>query len=146
MEQEIVLRILLQKPPSGVDYALQKGNGHNYETFLKQRSKGQDLTFEFTARVKAGKQNIPTLGGPFIQGPAGNKFVYINIGASARQTDSQWNRRLKVPLTGITEEMMHHLSADTTNILETKVAGTAKDGSPTCATVKPFDGWKIVKR
>jgi hypothetical protein len=145
MEQEITLRILLEKPPSDVDYALQKGSGNNYETILKQRSKEQDLYFDFSIKVKANKENNLTFAGPFVQGPAGNKFVYINIGASAGQTNSVWNRRLKVPLSGINENMIRTLSANSNHILETKVPGTGKDGSPTCATVKPFNGWKIVK-
>ena len=81
-----------------------------------------------------------------MQGPAGNKFIYINIGASAGQIKSPWNRRLKIPLTGISEDTRSKLLADINYFLETKVAGTSKDGSPSCATPKPFDGWKIVKK
>jgi hypothetical protein len=29
-------------------------------------------------------------------------------------------------------------------LLETRVPGTGKDGSPSCATVKPFPGWNVV--
>jgi hypothetical protein len=29
-------------------------------------------------------------------------------------------------------------------VLETAVPGTAKNGEPMCATVKPFEGWRMV--
>ena len=143
MEHEVSFRIILEGPPTGVDFGLQKGGGSNYETILRQRSNGQDLYFEFKTRVKAGKENIPTFTGPFVQGPSNTKFVYIDIGTAAGQTDSIWSRRLKIPLTGITWDMIRQLPSDSTYILETKVAGTGKDGGPNCATVKPFNGWKI---
>jgi hypothetical protein len=53
MEQELTLRIILEKPPAGVDFALQKGKGSNYEAIQKQRSGTHDLLFEFTARAVA---------------------------------------------------------------------------------------------
>jgi hypothetical protein len=146
MEQEVLLRIILEKPPADIDYGLQNGSGSNYETILKQRSKGHDLFFDFAIKVRGNKENNPTFAGPFVQGPADSKFVYINIGASAGQTNTQWNRRLKIPLIGITEDTIRKVSADRQCILETKVPGTGKDGSPTCATVKLFGGWKVVKR
>lgn len=144
MKQEISLKILLQKPPEGVQFGLQKGSGGNYETVLKQTSKGQDLCFEFKATVKANKENIPTFTGPFAQGSPNNKFVYIDIGTYAGQSDSTWSRRLKIPLTGITWDMISQLSALSTYVLETRVTGKGKDGSPSCGTAKPFNGWKLV--
>jgi hypothetical protein len=30
-------------------------------------------------------------------------------------------------------------------VLEARVPGTGKDGGPSCATVKPFEGWKLVQ-
>ena len=144
MEQEVSFRILLEKPSAGVDFGLQKGSGNNYETILKQRSKGQDLFFEFKARVKANKENIPTFTGPFIQGSSSDKFVYIDIGTYAGQHGSTWSRRLKIPLSGITWDLIRQLPATSKYILETKVAGTGKDGSPSCGTAKPFNGWQVL--
>ena len=103
MECELALRIVLEKPPVGVDFALQKGKGNNYETVQKQRSGTHDLRFEFTARAVPGAKNAdPNLLGPFVQGPSGARFVYIDIGTAAGQLGSIWSRRLKIPLTGIT--------------------------------------------
>jgi len=140
MEHEVKLRIILEKPTTGVDFGLQKGRGNDYETIQTQRSTGQDLQFEFTVRAKDAK-DLPNFLGPFAQGPAGERFVYIDIGTYAGQTGTVWSRRLKIPLRGITWKMIEAV-VDGGWVLETRVAGSGKDGSPSCATPKPFDGWK----
>jgi hypothetical protein len=142
MPRALTLRIVVESPPPGVDYALQNGRGSNYETGQKQRSKGKDLTFEFTPMIRAGvSDGMGALGGPFVQGPPRQRFVYLDIGTYAGQADSAWSRKLKVPLAGITAKM---LAAG--GILETRVPGTGRDGGPACATVQDFDGWKPVPR
>lgn len=144
MEPEVTFHIVLEKPPARIDYGLQKGKGSNYETIQKQRSTGNDLEFEFTAKVKTGKNGTPDFFGPFIQGQAGEQFVYIDIGTYAGQVNTEWSRRLKIPLRGITSGMIDKLRSDSQLTLETKVPGTGKDGGPNCATVKFFGGWKLV--
>ena len=141
---EIHFRIILEHPPEGVDYALQKGKGSQYECVQKQRSEGKTIHFEFRAGPAMDKENQPDFRGPFVQGPPKQRFVYLNIGMSAGQKDTGWNRRLKIPLKGITEEMIQPSKTGTGFILETKIPGRGPDGSPSCATVKPFPGWKKV--
>jgi hypothetical protein len=144
MERELIFRIILESPPPGVDFGLQKGRGNESEVVQKQRSQKGDLSFEFDARVKEGKEGSPTLLGPFVQGPPQERFVYVNIGTYAGQTDTPWSRRLKVPLREITWDVVNQATRGK-KVLEARVRGTAKDGSPTCATVKPFTGWKLSK-
>jgi hypothetical protein len=140
MPSELKLRIIVEQPPSGVDYALQKGTGSIYETVQRQRSDGNDLTFEFTPIIRAGVSDpMAALGGPFVQGPPKQRFVYLDIGSCAGQHDSSWSRRLKIPLMGIVPKML-----TTGGVLEARVPGTGRDGGPSCATVKEFDGWKPV--
>lgn len=79
-------RIVLQTPPAGVDYGLQKRHGSVFEVVQTQRSDGSDLQFEFTAEVRPG--SAADLRGAFVQGPAGGRFVYIDIGTIAGQTDT----------------------------------------------------------
>jgi len=147
MEHELTLRIILEEPPQGVDFGIQKGRGANFETIQKQRSKADDLYFEFTVGIKAaGKNAVPIFLGPFVQGPPEDRFIYIDIGTYAGQTDSCWSRRLKIPLIGITWDMIDRLWANDELILGTRVPGTGGDGGPNCATVKPFEGWKIGQR
>ena len=141
MAREIKLRIVLEHPPKGVDFALQKGRGRAHETTQKQRSDGKDLTFEFTPIVKDGVSDpMAALSGAFIQGPRDQRFIYIDIGTLAGQVEAPWSRRLKIPLAGITMKMLRAGS-----ILEARVPGTGRDGSPSCATVKEFEGWISVK-
>jgi len=125
---EVTLRIVLQQPPPGVDFGLQKGRGRIYETVQKERSKGEDLAFNFAVTVKTGKDGSPDFVGPFVQGPSGERFVYIDIGTCAGQTNTHWSRRLKIPLSGITREMVNAKV-----LLLARVPGTGTDGGPSCA-------------
>jgi uncharacterized protein DUF5990 len=160
MERELTLRIVLEKPLAGVDFGLQKGRGSEYETIQTQRltAPGKDLCFEFTIRTKANRAPsepgvgllgrrgaAPNFLGPFVQGPSNERFVYVDIGTYAGQTGTQWSRRLKVPLRGITWKMIDQVAENSGLVLETRVPGTGRDGGPNCATVKPFDGWKPVR-
>jgi hypothetical protein len=142
MQHELTFRVVLEKPPAGVDYGVQVGRGAEYETAQKQRSKGKDLRFEFTVGIRSSKPAVPDFRGPVVQGPLRQRFVYIDIGTYAGQTDTPWSRRLKIPLIGITWDVIDRASA-TQMVLETRVPGTAPDGGPTCATVKPFGGWTL---
>jgi hypothetical protein len=141
VESEITLQIILIKPTPEVVFGLQKGSGSNYETVQKQIPTSNDLTFTFTIKVKGDrlKDKLPKLSGSFVQGPADNKFVYIDIGTCAGQRDTIWSRRLKIPLTGITWRDIDSLPGN--SMLQTIVPGTGRGGGPNCATVKPFAGW-----
>jgi len=140
MAAEVTLRIILQAPPPGVVYGLQKGKGANYETVQKQTSDASDLIFEFTVEAKHGDNGKLILHGPFTQGTPQDRFVYIDIGTYAGQKNSQWGRRLKIPLAGIDTKLLDNLSSN--QIVQCRVPGAGKDGTPNCATVKPFSGWK----
>lgn len=146
MSQELAVRIILESPPLGVDFGIQKGSGNKYETILKQRSSENDLVFEFTILVKDGKAASYNFTGPYVHGPVTERFIYVDIGTAAGQFNSPWTRRLKIPLRDISSETVEQILADSSLILETKVPGTGKDGGPNCATVKPFSGWHLVER
>jgi len=142
MERQVTLRVIVERPPGGVDIGVQEGHGNNYKTVQTQRLTKQDLRFEFPIRVKEGKSGEPNFLGAFAQGPATNRFIYLDIGTFAGQTNTQWSRRLKIPLTGITWPMIEQAS-DASVIIETRVPGTGRDGGPTCGTVKQFSGWVL---
>ena len=127
-DQEIILRLTLEKPTTGVDFALQKGHGRPFTTEQTQRSSGRDLKFEFPVTVKPGKNGAPDFAGPYVQGSAGERFFYINIGTYAGQADTPWSRRLKIPLYVISWSAI-----ESGRILTAKIPGTAKDGGPSCA-------------
>jgi hypothetical protein len=140
VDRDVSFRIVLERPPAGIDFAVQRGRGSVYETILKQRSGGGDLRFEFTIPATGGPGQ-PRFTGPLAQGPAGERFVYIDIGACAGQIGTPWSRRLKIPLTGITWSLI-----DSAPVLEARIPGTGRDGGPSCASAwRPADGpgeWK----
>jgi len=143
MNQEISLKIILEKPPAGIGFGIQKGSGSKYETIQKQRSGTKDLQFEFTIAVKMKKDGAPDFSGAIVQGTPNERFIYIDIGTYAGEAGSLWGRRLKIPLRGITTRTINELLNNPALKLETKVPGTGKDGGPNCATVKPFSGWYV---
>lgn len=144
-EVELRLRIVLVAPPAAVDFGIQEGKGNDYTTIHKQRSKDTDLTFEFTVTVKDNRDDgLPNFLGPLTHGPVTGRFIYINIGKSAGQFDSRWERRIKVSLGQITWDMIEKASSKL--LLEAQLPGTGKDGGPSCATVKSIEGWKVRRR
>ena len=146
MNQEITLKIVLENPPGGVDFGLQKGSGSKYETIQIQRSGDKNLQFEFPITVMPDKEGLPNFLGAFVQGPPGQRFIYVDIGTYAGQKETAWSRRLKIPLTGINWNTIKELATNANKILEAKVPGTGRDNGPNCATVKPFAGWHISNR
>lgn len=146
MNQELTLKIVLENPPGGIDFGLQKGSGNKYETIQIQRSSDKNIAFEFAITVKLNNDGIPNFLGVFVQGPPTMRFIYIDIGTCAGQKDTGWSRRLKIPLIGISLSTIEELSTNRNRILEARVPGTGKDNGPNCATVKPFNGWHISNR
>jgi hypothetical protein len=143
MDRELNLTIVLERPTLGVDYGLQKGRGNDYETVQTQRGANKDLTFEFTVRVGKSKNGEPNFLGPFAQGSASGRFVYLDIGTLAGQKNTAWSRRLKIPLAGI-EWAAIESAIEGRKPLQARVAGSGgRDGGPTCGTIKPFTGWHV---
>jgi Family of unknown function (DUF5990) len=136
-------RIILEKTPNNVGFGIQKGKGSQYEIEQFQLGNGQNLCFDCAAQVKKTNNGSIDFSGVSIQGTTQERFIYINIGTSAGQAGSIWTRRLKVPLRGITEEMVLKANENESLCLETIVPAIGKDGKPNCATVKPFAGWSV---
>jgi len=85
----VSLRIILEKPPANIVFALQKGSGNNYETVQVQTANGGDLIFDFTVEIKGGKEKdeLPDFSGPFVQGPKMGRFIYLDIGTMQNTQD-----------------------------------------------------------
>jgi hypothetical protein len=133
------LRIIIEQPPPGIVYGLQRGSGRVYDTEMKQISNGGDLAFELAVPVKVDKEGRPHLSGPFIQGPPSARFFYVDMGSYAGQNDALHNGRLKIPLPFLTDQWSERGDGD---ILTARVPGTnSKTGNPTMATVAPIGGW-----
>jgi hypothetical protein len=140
-DHEIKLRITLVNPPDDVVFAVQSGRSDLHQ---KTRSVGSSLSFDFSVRARTTTTGV-TLLGPFAQGRPGTRFVYINSGTYAGDSASCWGRRAKVPLSGITPDLICQLEEVPAAVLEASVAGTARDGGPVCASVPLLRGWQIVE-
>jgi hypothetical protein len=143
---EVLVRLILVDPPRGVDFGIQRGRGSGSEAFSVQRSDGGDLSFEFSLTLAGtAKNRRPNFGGPFVQGPPARRFIYVNVGTYAGQKDTPWSRRMKVPLQGITWQLIESLVRRPGYRLTARIPGTGKDGGPNCASVELLGEWQVRK-
>jgi hypothetical protein len=127
-------------PPPGIFFCIQGKIG---EFLQATRSAKEDLVFETSIRVAdGGRGGKPRLLGRSVQGPPEARFLYIGSGALAGDKDTPWQRRAKVPLTGITPALV--AKGMKKGALEATIAGKARDGGPACATVPLTRGWTAV--
>jgi hypothetical protein len=142
MIRSLPLRITLIKPPLGVPFCLQQGKD---DLVPPTSDSGENVSFDFTVNIANNRTDgPPNFRGQFVQGPTGGRFIYINSGTYAGHSDSCWSRRAKVPLSGITWELIEEALSKSGVLLEARIAGTAKDGGPACATVHLLeDGWSV---
>jgi hypothetical protein len=137
------LRIIVVGPPAGVTFALQRGRDQLEPPVV---ATPDAVWFDFDVEVADAAANPPRLVGDFAQGPPGARFVYVNSGTMAGQTESCWTRRAKVPLASIDAELVHETLAHTGTVLQARVFGRSRDGGPACASVKLLEGWTPVRR
>lgn len=139
-ESTLQLRIVLIAPPAGVSFGIQDGKGNSYKTIQLQQSSGDDVGFSCSV---TGADGLPNFLGPLTQGPPNDRFIYIGVGKLAGQISSPWERRIKIPLSGITWDLIGKVASNPKKILEARFPGTSKDGGPSCATIRPANGWTI---
>jgi len=138
---QIAFRITVLQPPAGVLFRLQRGRS---ELVPPSRETASELTFDFTLRLELGAPGTPPrLLGPFAQGPPEKRFVYVNSGKQAGERESCWDRRAKVDLGGVNAALIEQATATPGAVIETRIAGTGRDGGPACATVPLIGGWQI---
>ncbi len=141
-QKGVPIRVIVHDPVPGVVLRLQSGR-----TDLVSPSSVSDTTviFDFSVCVTLPDAGGPVgFFGPFTQGPPGQRFVYVNAGRHAGQADSCWDRRAKIPLTGIRPALIRHLLKVPGSVLEVGITGRGRDGGPVCASVKlPPDAWQI---
>jgi hypothetical protein len=132
-QSEIRVRLVIENPVPGVLHSLQEGD---HAPLDPKRSKaGEPLEFEFLLRIAPG----PKFFGPQVrrEGPV-RRFVYVRVGTLAGDAASPWTRRMKIDIHDIDQALLDRALAGAH--LEARINGTAKDGSPACATIRPV-GW-----
>jgi hypothetical protein len=144
MDRELSLRITVVAPPPGVTFRLQRGK---LGLVPAAEASEEHLSFDFRLRVHGDREDgPPNLRGECAQGPPISRFVYVNSGTSAGQFGSCWTRRAKVPLAGITWDLIEQALSRPAGLLETRIAGTSRDGGPACGTVPLLGaGWKLLE-
>lgn len=134
--QTITLRMTIEDPVPGVAYSLQDGKSSPVGAVVATDG---PLSFDVPVRVAPG----PRFLGEFVrrEGPE-RRFVYIAIGAQAGDHASPWSRRVKVDVHELPAALLERALAG--DVLEGRLPGRAKDGGPSCATLKPLKGWHVV--
>ncbi len=130
----IRVRIVIEQPVAGVLHSLQEDDA----PLDPKRSKaGEPLAFDFPLRIAPG----PKFFGPQVrrEGPL-RRFVYIRIGTTAGDRASPWTRRMNIDIHDIDQALLDAAMAG--GVLVGTINGTAKDGSPACATIRPVH-WKV---
>ena len=141
--RELLVRITVQEPPRGVEWALQLGQ----TDLLPPTRRSPNVEFEVSLKIVRRPDGELDLRGPAVQGPRRGRFIYLNSGTRAGQASSCWDRRAKVSL----ERLLAVLAADTRDgssiIGEATIVGTGRDGGPACASV-PLTGagWRLMPR
>ena len=130
-QRTIAMLIVIVRPVTGVLHSLQEGDDRPLDP--KSSRAGEPLVFDFSVRVAPG----PKFFGDQVrrEGPV-RRFVYIRVGTYAGDLSSPWSRRMKIDIHDIDEAMLAR-AVETGGVIETRLDGTGKDGSPACATLRP---------
>lgn len=142
---ETTVRIVVENPLPGVLGAVQWGKtGPNFACKLIQPSEAtpERLVFDVPVKVTTGPDGAARLAGPAIQGPTGDRFIYVNWGTSAGQPHTAITRRAKVRIGTITPAQIEAALAPGKR-LETAFAGLDRRGGPACATIPLIGGWRV---
>ena len=137
-DQTLHLRITLAAPLPGVVYSLQM----NDEPVDQRLTDGGDLSLDVSVRFVEDAKGVRYLG-PFVKNQGGRRFVYFCVGTCAGHHESAWTRRGKVWFEDLPVDLAREAAASGRR-LEARFAGVAKDGGPSCATVRPIGGWRMM--
>lgn len=140
---DLPLRLIVRRPLEDVRYALQLRDA---ELLSATETSTDAITFDFAIRCETlHESRPPRLLGSAVHGPPSRRYLYVNSGTRAGQTDSCWDRRAKVPLGAITPDLVAAVRNSTDCRLLVEIEGIARDGGPTCGTVSRLDDWRLVE-
>ena len=126
----IAMRFIIEAPVAGVLHSLQDKKNHCVDP--QRAVAGADLAFDFSIRIAPG----PRFLGEHVrsEGPV-RRFVYICVGKPAGDPACCWSRRMKIDIHDLPEALVEAALAG--KRLVASIPGTAPDGTPSCATVRP---------
>lgn len=138
-----MLRVVVKGAPPGVKFAMQRGTSD----LLEPRSHmAAERVFDVQIRAAARPgSKVPNILGPYAQGSASDRFLYLNSGTMAGQTESAWTRRAKIKTAAISWALIDEALAQGNAVLSVEIHGFAGDGGPCCGTVPLLgEGWRIL--
>lgn len=127
----IWMRIRVCNPVPDVLYSLQEDDA---PLDPKRSVAGEPLTFDFPIGIAPSGKFV---GKQVRREGKTRRFVYVRIGTFAGDCRSPWSRRMKIDIHDIAPAMIEQAIAGAR--LTATVNGTATDGSPACATIRPVD-------
>lgn len=134
-DTSITLRLTISDPVPGVRYSLQKDDAPHEPVTATDAP----LSFDVPIQLKPDNR----FSGPFVRREGKERrFIYIRIGTSAGDHSSEWSRRAKIDIHDIAPSLLDQ--ARQGRMLEIKLPGRGKDGTPACATVRSPTGWHVV--
>lgn len=137
-QTEIRARIVIERPVPGVLHSLQEDDA---PLDPKRSNTGEALAFDFPLRIERPRGAPAKFFGKQVrrEGPL-RRFVYIRIGTCAGDAASPWTRRMKIDIHDVDPALLDAAVAG--GVLEGTITGTAADGSPSCATIRPVS-WRV---
>jgi hypothetical protein len=118
-----------------VTYSLQDDKGSPVCPVVAKQA---PLSFDVPVRVAPG----PRFLGEFVRREGKERrFVYIAIGAQAGEQASPWSRRAKIDIHDVPIELLEQ--ALDGKVLEGRFPGRDKEGGPSCASLRPLNGWAV---
>lgn len=139
---EILLHIVLHDPLPNVTIRVQRGRD---ELLAPITATSAEIVFEVPLRLGTPLEDgSPNFLGAYAHGRPRERFLYVNSGKRAGQTDSCWDRRAKVHLDGITWACIEELRSSPGHVLAGHIAAAAADGGPACARVPLLGPWRVV--
>ncbi len=133
----LLLRLRVVDPPHAVPWAVQLGRS---DLLAPVRRDSNAFEFEIPLELVTTADAAATVRGPAVQGPRGARFVYLTSGKRAGDLRSPWDRRAKISLETLPIEAIRARPADRVLALDGEIHGTAKDGGPSCASVRLIGG------
>jgi hypothetical protein len=130
-EPNVLVRLSVVKPVSGVAYSLQDKDSQPADARVAD---GRTLVFEAGIRLEHGKAGPRFLGDYVRTEGKTRRFRYIATGRQAGQTETEWSRRAKIDLPDPTQAMVKKALAGGL-VLEAEMPGADGFGCPICATV-----------
>lgn len=133
-QTEIRMRLVIEAPVIGVVHSLQDKASSPVGA---KRAGVEPLAFDFPIRIADG----PKFFGEQVrsEGPE-RRFVYIAVGTCAGDHASPWTRRMKIDIHDIPQALLDRAAKG--GVIEGRLNGTGRDGTPACATIKPIS-WQF---